>query len=514
MINIPIYSLAYLYAATMGLDEVPVQDVRDVIINTGSGSTVIVTCTPGVNTGGCYNQNTGTEPELSMWACSNASADGRPVSVGLTQWETVAVALAADGAEEYARGAQDAGMLFTDTINTSAPELHGAGTAIGGVLGLGLRPDPSCVVESGEGPFMSILKAQSTAASGMLFAIDLVGAGMNGTLTLGGYDSSYDSLLRWSEHPAAILPRIYTFPLFGLSLCQVQVFGKGIGSWPAVVDTGSACLTLPAEAFDSVVAWAPVVQRPCPVVDGQQTCFVSPQQQGLPDLVFGMSHSGERLRIPLSDLLLGPELSDSSGNSRLCIRRGSPGIAAPDEDLHYFSQMPLIVLGSQCLKSMYAVFDADTGRVALANKAQGLSPSDQVSTQGCPAAATCPVGQRYNALLNTCNPPQCQAYYFHKYDESSGTCRLTLSFKTALWVFAVLLGLTDLVSHCLKCYYGELVMRANVQSTATAASRQRNWWFLVGMKLVCFAHHNMVAVAVACRWFSTLLLTRYTFELS
>jgi hypothetical protein len=41
-------------------------------------------------------------------------------------------------------------------------------------------------------------------------------------------------------------------PVFNLQLCGVSVFSNRSGMWPAIVDTGAACLSLPNEFFKVV----------------------------------------------------------------------------------------------------------------------------------------------------------------------------------------------------------------------------------------------------------------------
>ena len=45
--------------------------------------------------------------------------------------------------------------------------------------------------------------------------------------------------------------------LYGLSVCGADLLGKTSASWPALVDTGSSCLTLPSDMFTSLLAWSP-----------------------------------------------------------------------------------------------------------------------------------------------------------------------------------------------------------------------------------------------------------------
>ena len=73
---------------------------------------------------------------------------------------------------------------------------------------------------------------------------------------------SYRDRLVWSYPGSVSLAGYHSFALFDLSVCGVnlQQAALGDGGQPvsAVVDTGSSCLSLPAELFDALVSWLPV----------------------------------------------------------------------------------------------------------------------------------------------------------------------------------------------------------------------------------------------------------------
>ena len=91
-----------------------------------------------------------------------------------------------------------------------------------------------------------------------VFALD-VEPGRGGELHLGAPAPRFARSLRWSEAFPLSRPgrRRHEFPMFHLGACGVDLFSNYSSHWPAVVDTGAACLTLPGEFFDMVMAWAP-----------------------------------------------------------------------------------------------------------------------------------------------------------------------------------------------------------------------------------------------------------------
>jgi hypothetical protein len=66
----------------------------------------------------------------------------------------------------------------------------------------------------------------------------------------------------WSYPGSVSLAGYHSFALFDLSVCGVSLqqaaFGDSQQPVSAVVDTGSSCLSLPAELFDALVSWLPV----------------------------------------------------------------------------------------------------------------------------------------------------------------------------------------------------------------------------------------------------------------
>ena len=71
----------------------------------------------------------------------------------------------------------------------------------------------------------------------------------------------YRETLQWSYGAALGLEDYHSFSMWDLSVCGInlqQGVLQGNAPLSAIVDTGSTCLSLPAELFDAVVSWLPV----------------------------------------------------------------------------------------------------------------------------------------------------------------------------------------------------------------------------------------------------------------
>ena len=76
---------------------------------------------------------------------------------------------------------------------------------------------------------------------------------------LGGTYSAAD--VAWSEIQAA--PDFHELLLFAPSICGARLLGETAGWWLALVDTGSSCLSLPADLFYGLFRWISPALREC-----------------------------------------------------------------------------------------------------------------------------------------------------------------------------------------------------------------------------------------------------------
>ncbi|KAG5176462.1 hypothetical protein JKP88DRAFT_159221, partial [Tribonema minus] len=135
---------------------------------------------------------------------------------------------------------------------------------------MGLRvPAPSVCQQFGDATGFSRILAAGSAPDRAWFALDFNAPPAESYLSLGGVSGEYAYVdtLQWGEYPAFPLVNSsepYSLTLFDPQICGAAAAPPSARAIHAVLDTGASCLTLPAELFDSVTAWAPVMERPCP----------------------------------------------------------------------------------------------------------------------------------------------------------------------------------------------------------------------------------------------------------
>ena len=228
--------------------------------------------------------------------------------------------------------------------------------------------------------------------------------------------------LVWSERSPLPLSNGYTFTAYSVSACGVAAVTNISSHVTAVVNTSSACLSLPAEVFDNVVNWLPLTCQPVSaaasvlpscVLDVDNTTAVD----ALPLLSFQLSPGGPPLTIDLLDLVLFDGSLDNVNSKHVCLLRG--------RSLAYLSatMAPLraaLVVGTMPLRSLYAVVDADTPRVGFSNKRIVANVTELASR--CKPRVQCIGSQVLYLPGNVCVPPRCSEYYFQYLDVPSQTC--------------------------------------------------------------------------------------------
>ncbi|CAM9721729.1 unnamed protein product, partial [Scytosiphon promiscuus] len=339
-----------------------------------------------------------------------------------------------------------------------------------GVLGLAPFPQSRCDLDDEEGnnSVRSVFSMMEGASS--VFALDLGDETYNSTLEVGGYSGySSESMggIQWGESQMAEFPSSWGFSAFDLSVCGRSMMSNVSSFWPAVVSTGSACLGLPEEFFDSLMAWLPVKET-CPAEPDKEgtMCSLSAEDaaQELPSLSFRLSHHGPEIFIPLSSLLLDAEEdldetsiegSSNSGSTdrRLCVtRQGS--IRKSGWLFDFPSTQAVVSLGTLALRSLYTVVDAEGGRVGLAQKIDDAPLREAGNNASCQAAAVCSGMESFRESENACEVPSCSSYYLTTLDEESMTCESTGIMTILAWVFGVFFGITEMAGHFLRAYYG------------------------------------------------------------
>ncbi len=265
----------------------------------------------------------------------------------------------------------------------------------------------------------------------------------SGFLYVGGVPESYRSSLQWGAPQSSPPFQYHAFPLYSMQVCGVSLLPSSSvsSSFPlaGVVDTGSSCLTLPAELFDSLLSWIPAE------CDLLSNCYLPLHVRSiLPDLSFTVASTGTALILPLADLLLRSTAAQG-GRQPYCLFRG-PSVAAANGSL--------IVFGSRALQNVVTAFNMNSKQVGVAGKQQ-RSPL----TVQCKAAVKCMGLQTRDITVNTCVDPSCSDYYFYVLDPVTHTCSLSSQFHVTAIVLIVSFIVTELLLFEIRFYISRRVVK-------------------------------------------------------
>lgn len=264
-----------------------------------------------------------------------------------------------------------------------------------------------------------------------VFSLDLNGEGKESKLWVGGIDEQYRDQLVWAT------PDSYDYHKFiirDLTVCGVDLIDNFTDyTFHVIVDTGSSCLGLPEELFDSLTSWLPVQCYSRSFYPGSirkdVECVLLPDTIPLlPTLSFTVASlepggSAKRLYLPLEDLLI---------DRSLCIRRS--GVVADP----ILRPTPVVLsFGNRALRSLFTTLHMSTKQVALANKNINQKNSDVQ----CVPRTVCKGMQIASVAYNQCEDPDCYNYYFFKFDDVEKVCYLSSTFHIITAVlFTVFFG--------------------------------------------------------------------------
>ena len=288
----------------------------------------------------------------------------------------------------------------------------------------------------------------SSSTAHRIFGIDFNGENGVSSIQLGGVLDAYASSLVWSPL-FSDTPSYHELMISDLSICEFQLFGNYSTNYPVLFDTGAVCLSLPAEIYDSLLAW---------------TDFSLADE--LPSLFFSLASTGSTVSnftIPLSSLLINaslveaeagmPLVGGASRGQRLCVLRSSSINDFP---------APNIVFGTLVLKSLYLAADMTQLAVGIASKVPTASSSSSSSSLICKAQRTCIGDQSFSAYMNTCLPPNCGTFYFTELDTATQTCR----FTNNTYGFGIFILLVITVLECLSFFAVEFTSFEALSSLA------------------------------------------------
>lgn len=253
------------------------------------------------------------------------------------------------------------------------------------------------------------------------------------------------------------------FTMFRASVCGAELFANYTSNWPAVVRTSGSCLSLPAEAFDHLVAWLPV---DCDLSSASQStppCVVREPAAAtaqLPWMWFRLSEDGPPVYLRLADLVY--QTSEGGVPTyRMCLLRGRGFVAS----MQIMSpELGAVVLGTMALRSLYVALDVDAKRIGFANKGTwatgtvgGAPPGAHLACEPLPV---CRGQQVLYTPRRVCMLPACNDYFFQTVDEDTMECKFKLSFIVwAVTAIAAALALEVTSLTCKKRFIGQFARR-------------------------------------------------------
>mmetsp|Transcript_25711 Transcript_25711/g.43319 ORF Transcript_25711/g.43319 Transcript_25711/m.43319 type:complete len:566 (-) Transcript_25711:49-1746(-) len=263
-----------------------------------------------------------------------------------------------------------------------------------------------------------------------IFGLDFNNVSVSSFLDIGEIGSSFSDRLEWAPRQMSTFPQNYDFVMNDLSFCDVFVIANMSTTWQARVETGSACLKLPAEMYNNVLSWLDLTVK-MENLDHNLSQTDLLHIIDMPEISFSLNEGGERMRVSLKDLLVdaselvdipdAPEVFLTDGNDwttsnlRMCMLPSSYVDRATSR-----STPTDIVLGSLALRSLYVSVDisANNPRVGMANKRPPrVSKSDQ-----CAAPVNCTGSQYLGIQENVCRNPDCRKYFYASLNSDTHVC--------------------------------------------------------------------------------------------
>jgi hypothetical protein len=439
---VPLASLGYQYTArvVVGPGGEEPQLGFNAIIDTASSSLSLLACPQQRRNLSCYEGSDPGFPGSEGFPCNTIVVDGSLVTLELSN-HTYSDTVGLGGQNGVVSSAEGVNFLTVTEFATQNPTLHAASLA-DAYMGLAPQALLSCSIQDLRPRETAFLLASNSAIMPLgIFSLDLNPPDQESSLVLGAEIYPVD----WANFPPPLAEddlTVFKADIYALSMCNVALYGTLSSSWPAIVDTGAVCLSLPAEFFDIMATWLPLVDQSCGSFGGNGVsptpCYVRQEAAGaLPWMSFRLAEDASSLHLPLGDLLLSEV--DDAGNPEICLRRLEtiidPESRKPTEysepELYYRPVLPLIQLGTLALRSLFVSFDVTSegrGRIGMANKPQRLPATPSVFLSGCEPALECIGSSTLDPATNECIPPPCGHYFAYSLDVESMECRLSIAW--------------------------------------------------------------------------------------
>jgi hypothetical protein len=310
-------------------------------------------------------------------------------------------------------------------------------------------------------------------------------------MQIGAIDANFANRIVWTQQPT-VSPDYHQFFLNNLEFCSAETLGNYSTNWQVLVDTGSVCVSLPDQIYDSFAAW----------FEGNATMIAAQDLDRLPAFSFQVGDGTNRttIYVPLVDLLVNDSAIDTEPGApyvtirdengavrlmRLCVLRlGGISYESAGQTIYYTSAPP-IILGSLALQSMYFAADFGSHSVGLANKLapgyiQGFSAGSRV---GCAPVRNCTGDQTYGQMTNTCSNPQCTRYFFTELNHDTMKCEPNRSNMIGGLIFIILVALAESVSYIVTQYSAHTALNAAHAAAMDPVTKFAGRWlsFLVDL---------------------------------
>lgn len=303
---------------------------------------------------------------------------------------------------------------------------------VDGVIGLGYCGDNSC--SDNYSPFQKILMNSSSLSIGyqyqygqsqplgqnissdLMFGLDLNPANSSSSMQLGYIKEDYKNNITWIPQ-AFVSPVHNQLWLYNLQFCGQTLLSNYSNNWQAIVDTGSACLSLPAELYNTLTSWFNVSSE------------TSISENDLPTISFSLTNNlYHSYVIPLSNLLVNAyDISSDLGAINITVNNVKQSLCILKSHNIVTNNVygsPTIIIGTLALHSLYFAVDFVTNSSALVSKISYQTRQSIIQNNlMCKPPATCIGEQTFNPQKNSCVLPSCSSYLFTELNELTQTCQ-------------------------------------------------------------------------------------------
>ena len=247
--------------------------------------------------------------------------------------------------------------------------------------------------------------------SSLIFGLNLnpKASNFNSTMQLGFVDPIYKNSIVWQKQSIQY-PQYHSIVINSLTICGQNILNPMANTWGVLVDTGSVCLSLPEELYNTFISWIDL----SPISNANM----------LP--TFSFSIGNENFYIPLSSLLVNqsmitfesgaPEISVNGIVKNICVLQGDPVSSSGSTSYSIVN----IVFGTLVLQNIYFAADFGSKSVGFASKFSAAEIS-QFSSSSCKAPATCEGSTTFINTTNSCTI-SCGSFIFTAYNQKTKKC--------------------------------------------------------------------------------------------